>query len=90
MFVELSSNPIWWVDNRFRNGYLIQLAIMLKEKIPMIPLKVVYNIKSQVKLFRSKTTTIADILQIRDFVQNYERCTNKCDKKSAHNQYIKV
>ena len=62
---------------------------MVKEKIPMNTLKVVPNIKSWVKLFRSKTTAIADILQNSGFVWNYERCAIKCEK-SAYDEFIKV
>lgn len=62
---------------------------MVKEKIPMNTLKVVPNIKSQKKLFRSKTTAITDILQISGFIWNYESCTIECGK-NAYNEYVKV
>ena len=62
---------------------------MVKEKIPMSTLKAVANIESRVKLFRSKITSIANILQISDFVWKYERCTIECGK-NAYDKYVKV
>ncbi|KAH7661192.1 Apolipoprotein [Dioscorea alata] len=79
---------MWRAENGFRNGYLGQLERIIKVKIPTSTLKVAPNIESQVKLFRSKTTAIADILQISGFVWNYERCTIECEK-SAYDEYIK-
>ena len=87
--VELSTNPYWRVENGFRNGYQNQLERMGKEKIPQTILKAVPNIESRVKLFRNKTTAIADILQISGFVWNHERCTIECDK-SAYDEYVKA
>ncbi|XP_039114800.1 uncharacterized protein LOC120250068 [Dioscorea cayenensis subsp. rotundata] len=46
------------------------------------------NIESRIKLFRSKTTAIADILQISGFVWNFEICTIECEK-SAYDEYVK-
>ena len=65
--VELSINTMWRGENGFRNGYLYQLEKMMKEKFPQTTLKAVPNIESCVKLFRSKTTAIADILAISGF-----------------------
>ncbi|XP_039119999.1 uncharacterized protein LOC120256366 [Dioscorea cayenensis subsp. rotundata] len=62
---------------------------MMKEKIPQTTLKTVPNIESRVKLFRNKTTVIADILGISGFVWNHERCTIECDK-SAYDEYVKA
>ncbi|XP_039141103.1 uncharacterized protein LOC120278225 [Dioscorea cayenensis subsp. rotundata] len=86
--VELSTNTLWRAENGFRNGYLNQLEKMVKEKIPTSTLKAFPNIESRVKLFRSKTTAIADILQISGFNWNYERCTIECEK-SAYDEYVK-
>ncbi|KAJ0978776.1 hypothetical protein J5N97_014250 [Dioscorea zingiberensis] len=87
--VELSTNPTWRVENGFKNGYLTQLERIVKEKIPTSTLKAMPNIESRVKLLRSKTSAIVDILQISGFVWNHERCTIECEK-SAYDEYVKT
>ncbi|XP_039134226.1 uncharacterized protein LOC120271616 [Dioscorea cayenensis subsp. rotundata] len=87
--VELAVNPIWRAENGFRGGYLLQLEKMIKDKIPQTMLKVVPNIESGVKLLRTKTTAIADILRVSGFDWNYEHSTIMCEK-SAHDEYVKA
>ncbi|XP_039135802.1 uncharacterized protein LOC120273238 [Dioscorea cayenensis subsp. rotundata] len=86
--IELSTNPMWRAENGFRNGYLVQLERMIKEKLPQSMIKASPNIESRVKLLRKQTTAISDILQISGFVWNYERCTIECEK-SAYDEYVK-
>ncbi|KAH7667153.1 hypothetical protein IHE45_12G041100 [Dioscorea alata] len=62
---------------------------MVKEKIPTSTLKVVPNIKSRIKFYKGKTTTIADILQISGFVWNHEMCIIEYEK-SAYDEYVKT
>ncbi|XP_039136757.1 uncharacterized protein LOC120274072 [Dioscorea cayenensis subsp. rotundata] len=52
-------------------------------------LKAVPNIESRVKLLRTKTTAIADILRVSGFDWNYERSTIMCEK-SAYDEYVKA
>ncbi|XP_039129055.1 uncharacterized protein LOC120265240 [Dioscorea cayenensis subsp. rotundata] len=87
--VELSVNPIWRAENGFRGGYLLQLEKMIKDKIPQTMLKAVPNIESRVKLLRTKTTAIVDILRVSGFDWNYERSTIMCEK-SAYDEYVKA
>ena len=76
-------------QNGFRNGHLYQLEKLIKEKFPHTKLKAVPNIKSRVKLFRTETTTIANLLCISGYVWNYENSTIDCEK-SAYDEYVKV
>ena len=52
-------------------------------------LKAVPNIESHVKLSRTKTTAIADILRVSGFDWNYEHNTILCEKR-AYDEYVKV
>ena len=66
--LELLTNPICRAENRFRNGYLVQIERMIKEKLEQSKLKVLPNIESRVKLFRKQTPAITNILQINGLV----------------------
>lgn len=87
--LEISTNPLWWAENGFHNGCLVQIKRTIKEKLPQSTLKASSNIESTVKLLKKKTTAIVDILQISGFVWNYEMYTIECGK-SAFDEYVKV
>ncbi|KAM0933262.1 hypothetical protein DsansV1_C36g0232041 [Dioscorea sansibarensis] len=61
----------------------------MKEKFPQTTLKAVPNIESRVKLFRSKTTAIADIPAISGFTWDNNNSTIECEK-SAYDEYLKT
>ena len=74
-----ATNPMWLAKNGFRVGYL-QLERMIRENFPQTMLKAIPNIKCRVKLPRSKTTTIADILRMSGFDWNDEISIITCNR----------
>lgn len=87
--VEQFVNAMWWSENGFQNGYLIQLENMINEKFPWTTLKAMLNTESWVKLLRRQTTVIADLLCISGFIWKHENSIIKCEK-SAYDKYVKV
>ena len=83
--VELFTNIMRHAENGFQNGYPHQLESLLKEKFHHTTLKAVPNIESLVKLFRSKTTTIAYLLCISGSIWNDENNTIECEKEPMMN-----
>ncbi|KAM0940974.1 putative Myb/SANT-like domain-containing protein [Dioscorea sansibarensis] len=86
--VELSMDPLWQTKNGFRGGNLFQLEKMIKERILQTMLKAIPNIESHMKLLRTKTTAISDILRMSGFDWNYESSTIMCNK-SGYDKYVK-
>jgi hypothetical protein len=85
----LSTDPQWKADTGFKNGYLLRLEEMIRDKIPNSGLKANPHIESRIKLLKQKYNGIMDMLKMSGFKWDSTRNIIACEK-SAYDQHCQV